>query len=216
MIRIALIDDHELVRTGYRMILSRQPDFEVVGEAEDGQAGLLLLRRLEPDVAMVDIQMPGLSGIELTDRVRRSGMRTRVVIVSMVSESPFPRRLLAAGASGYVTKDCSADELLKAIRAVADGRRYLAPRIAERLALEALDGNGQSPFDTLTARELEVALMLCKGRDMTQIARMLKLSVKTVATYKYRLFDKLDIDNTVTLAHIASIHGLLEGQTFDA
>lgn len=131
MIRVALIDDHELVRTGYRLILSAQPDIEIVGEAEDGQAGLQLLKRLEPDVALVDVQMPGLNGIEVTDRARRSNLRTRIVIVSMVSESPFPRRLLAAGASGYVTKGCAAAELVKAIRAVADGRRYLAASVAD-------------------------------------------------------------------------------------
>ncbi len=214
MIRIALIDDHELVRTGYRMILSAQPDFEIVGEAEDGQAGLLLLKRTEPDVALVDVQMPGLSGIEVTDRVRKLDLRTRIVIVSMVSESPFPRRLLAAGASGYVTKGCSSDELIKAIRTVADGRRYLAPKVAERLALDALDGNTGSPFEALTTRELEVAMMLSIGRDMQSIADTLKLSPKTVATYKYRLFEKLDIDNTVALAHLAGIHGLLEGHDF--
>lgn len=160
MIRVALIDDHELVRTGYRLILSAQPDIEIVGEAEDGQAGLQLLKRLEPDVALVDVQMPGLNGIEVTDRARRSNLRTRIVIVSMVSESPFPRRLLAAGASGYVTKGCAAAELVKAIRAVADGRRYLAASVAERLALDALDGNAGSPFEALTTRELEVAMML--------------------------------------------------------
>ncbi len=214
MIRIALIDDHELVRTGYRMILSAQPDFEIVGEAEDGQTGLLLLKRTEPDVALVDVQMPGLSGIEVTDRVRKLDLRTRIVIVSMVSESPFPRRLLAAGASGYVTKGCSSDELVKAIRTVADGRRYLAAKVAERLALDALDGNTGSPFEALTTRELEVAMMLSSGRDMQSIAETLKLSPKTVATYKYRLFEKLDIDNTVALAHLASINGLLEGHDF--
>ncbi len=214
MIRIALIDDHELVRTGYRMILSAQPDFEIVGEAEDGQAGLLLLKRTEPDVALVDVQMPGLSGIEVTDRARKLNLRTRIVIVSMVSESPFPRRLLAAGASGYVTKGCSSDELVKAIRTVADGRRYLAAKVAERLALDALDGNTGSPFEALTTRELEVAMMLSNGRDMQSIAQTLKLSPKTVATYKYRLFEKLDIDNTVALAHLAGINGLLEGQAF--
>ena len=214
MIRIALIADHELVRTGYRMILSGQPDFEIVGEAEDGQSGLLLLKRTEPDVALVDVQMPGLSGIEVTDRVRKLDLRTRIVIVSMVSESPFPRRLLAAGASGYVTKGCSSEELIKAIRTVADGRRYLAAKVAERLALDALDGNTGSPFEALTTRELEVAMMLSSGRDMQFIAETLKLSPKTVATYKYRLFEKLDIDNTVALAHLAGINGLLEGQAF--
>ena len=214
MIRIALIDDHELVRTGYRMILSAQPDFEIVGEADDGQAGLALLKRTEPDVALVDVQMPGLSGIEVTDRARKLDLRTRIVIVSMVSESPFPRRLLAAGARGYVTKGCASDELVKAIRTVADGRRYLAAKVAERLALDALDGNTGSPFEALTTRELEVAMMLSGGRDMQSIAETLKLSPKTVATYKYRLFDKLDIDNTVALAHLAGINGLLEGHDF--
>lgn len=214
MIRVVLVDDHELVRTGYRMILSRQPDIQIVGEAEDGQAGLLLIKRLQPDLALVDIQMPGFGGLEVTDRLHRGGSSTRIIIVSMVSESPFPRRLLAAGASGYITKACSADELLRAVRVVADGRRYLAPAIAERLALDALDGNAGSPFEQLTARELEVALMLCQGRDMQGIADVLKLSVKTVATYKYRTFDKLGIDNTVALAHLAGVHGLLEGQQF--
>lgn len=214
MIRVALIDDHELVRTGYRLILSAQPDIEIVGEAEDGQAGLQLLKRLEPDVAMVDVQMPGLNGIEVTDRARRSNLRTRIVIVSMVSESPFPRRLLAAGASGYVTKGCAAAELVKAVRTVADGRRYLAASVAERLALDALDGNAGSPFEALTTRELEVAMMLSSGQDMQLIAKTLKLSPKTVATYKYRLFEKLEIDNTVALAHLAGIHGLMEGQSF--
>lgn len=214
MIRVALIDDHELVRTGYRLILSAQPDIEIVGEAEDGQAGLQLLKRLEPDVALVDVQMPGLNGIEVTDRARRSNLRTRIVIVSMVSESPFPRRLLAAGASGYVTKGCAAAEFVKAVRTVADGRRYLAASVAERLALDALDGNAGSPFEALTTRELEVAMMLSSGQDMQLIAKTLKLSPKTVATYKYRLFEKLEIDNTVALAHLAGIHGLMEGQSF--
>lgn len=214
MIRVALIDDHELVRTGYRLILSAQPDIEIVGEAEDGQAGLQLLKRLEPDVALVDVQMPGLNGIEVTDRARRSNLRTRIVIVSMVSESPFPRRLLAAGASGYVTKGCATAELVKAVRTVADGRRYLAASVAERLALDALDGNAGSPFEALTTRELEVAMMLSSGQDMQLIAKTLKLSPKTVATYKYRLFEKLEIDNTVALAHLAGIHGLMEGQSF--
>lgn len=214
MIRVALIDDHELVRTGYRLILSAQPDIEIVGEAEDGQAGLQLLKRLEPDVALVDVQMPGLNGIEVTDRARRSNLRTRIVIVSMVSESPFPRRLLAADASGYVTKGCAAAELVKAVRTVADGRRYLAASVAERLALDALDGNAGSPFEALTTRELEVAMMLSSGQDMQLIAKTLKLSPKTVATYKYRLFEKLEIDNTVALAHLAGIHGLMEGQSF--
>lgn len=210
MISIVLIDDHELVRTGFRMILGKHPDIDIVGEADNGEAGLALIKRLQPDVALVDIHMSGLSGIELTDRARRSKLTTRIVILSMAAESPFPRRLLEAGASGYLTKGCPADELLRAIRQVADGRRYLSQNVAEQLALSSLDGSGGSPFDVLTARELEVAMLLSQGKDMQRIAQMLKLSAKTVATYKYRLFEKLDIDNTVALAHLASLHGLLD------
>lgn len=210
MIRIVLVDDHELVRTGFRMIIAAQLDLSVVGEASDGETGLALIRREKPDVALVDVHMPGLSGVELTERVNRSKLATRIIILSMVSDSPFPRRLLEAGAGGYLTKGCPAEELLKAIRAVADGRRYLAQHVAEQLALSALDGRRDSPFELLTARELEVAMMLAQGREMRDIARIMKLSAKTVATYKYRLFDKLRVDNTVALAHLAGQHGLID------
>ena len=212
MIRIVLIDDHELVRTGFRLILEQQPDMQVIGEASDGENGLLLLKKLKPDLALVDVHMPGVSGIEVTERVRKLKLKSRVVIVTMVSEAPFPRRLLEAGASGYITKSCPAPELLRAVRQVADGRRYLAPGIAEAMALDAIDGSGQSPFEELSSRELEVALMLARGQPMTVIAELLSLSSKTVATYKYRLFEKLNIDNSVTLAHLAGLHGLLDAQ----
>lgn len=210
MIKVVLVDDHELVRTGFRMILAQQPGIEVIGEAADGERGLGLIRSIEPDVALVDVHMPGLSGIELTDRVRKHKLATRIVILTVVSEAPFPRRLIEAGASGYLTKGCAADELVRAVRQVADGRRYLAPDIAELLALSALDGNAASPFECLSARELDVALMLAQGQDMQHIAGQLKLSAKTVATYKYRLFDKLGIDNTVALAHLVHMHHLLD------
>jgi two-component system invasion response regulator UvrY len=210
MISVVLVDDHELVRTGFRMILASQPGIEVLGEAADGEQGLALIRKLKPDVAIVDVHMPHLSGIELTDRVRKHKLATRVVVLTVVNEAPFPKRLIEAGASGYLTKGCAAEELVRAVRQVADGRRYLSPDVAEVLALGALDGHKASPFDSLSTRELDVALMLAQGLDMQHIARQLKLSAKTVATYKYRLFDKLGIDNPVALAHLAHMHGLLD------
>ncbi|KAB2897275.1 MAG: response regulator [Dokdonella sp.] len=210
MIRVVLVDDHELVRTGFRMILAQQGGIEVIGEAADGDEGLALIRRLEPEVAIVDVHMPRLSGIELTDRVRKYKLATRIVVLTMVSESPFPRRLIEAGASGYLTKGCAADELVRAVRTVADGKRYLSPDIAAALALGQFDGSGQSPFDALSARELDVALMLARGSTMQDIAARLKLSAKTVATYKYRLYDKLQIDNPVALASLARRHALLD------
>jgi DNA-binding NarL/FixJ family response regulator len=210
MIRVVLVDDHELVRTGFRMILAAQAGIEIVGEASDGEQGLALIRRERPDVALVDVHMPALSGIELTDRVRKHKLETRVVILTVVSEAPFPKRLIEAGASGYLTKGCAADELVRAVRQVADGRRYLSPDVAEMLAMSAIDGDKGSPFDGLSTRELDVALMLAQGQDMQHIAQKLKLSAKTVATYKYRLFDKLGIDNAVALAHLAHMHGVLD------
>ena len=209
MIRIVLVDDHTLVRTGLRMILTQQPDMEVIGEAEDGETGLTLIKRLQPDIALVDVHMPRFSGVELTERARRAKLPTRVMILTVADDAPFPRRLLDAGASAYLTKGCPAEELLRAVRRVADGQRYIGGDIAQQLALD--DGRDpSSPFDELSARELEVAMMLAQGLTAHVIADRLKLSAKTVATYKYRLFDKLSIDNVVALAHLANLHGLID------
>lgn len=209
MIRIALIDDHTLVRTGLRMILAQHADLEVVGEAEDGESGLALIKTLQPDIALVDVHMPGISGVELTERVRRAKLATRIAILTMADQAPFPRQLLEAGALGYLTKGCPADELVKAIRQIAGGTRYIGSEIAQQLALATLDGDA-SPFTVLSARELEVAMMFAQGRNAKRIATHLHLSEKTVATYKARLFEKLGIDNVVALAHLASLHGVLE------
>ncbi len=211
MIRIALVDDHELVRTGFRMILSREADMEIVAEAANGEDAVTLSRQFKPDVVLMDVHLPGISGLEATERIARAKHGTRVIVVTMQDEQPFPRRLLEAGASGYVTKACPADELVAAVREVAKGRRYLSSDVARAMALASLPGGAQdSPFAMLSARELEVALSLARGESMQEIAERLHLSAKTVATYKYRLFEKLGIDNEVALAHAAREHGLLD------
>ena len=212
MIRIVLIDDHELVRTGLRMILEKHADIQVLGEAENGEQGLALIKQHKPDIALVDVHMPGFSGVEVTERVRRAKLATRIVILTMATDAPFPRRLLEAGASGYLTKGCPADELLKAIRSVADGKRYIGNDVAQQLALATMNGS-VSPFADLSARELEVAMMLAQGHPAKDIAERLHLSAKTVATYKYRVFEKLAIDNVVALAHLGNLHGLLDAGT---
>ena len=209
MIRIALVDDHNIMRAGLRAILQNHTDMEIVGEAEDGDKGLMLIKQVQPDIALVDVHMPGISGVELTERVRRAKHSTKVVILKVTSEAPFPRRLLEAGASGYLTKGCPAEELVRAIRQVADGKRYVGNDVAQQLALATMDGE-RPPFEKLSARELEIAIMLAKGLKANEIARRLHLSEKTVATYKARLFDKLEIDNVVALAHLATVHGLLK------
>ncbi len=209
MTSVVLIDDHELVRVGFRMILEKQPDIEVLGEAGSAEEGLDLLRRLRPDVALVDVHMPGMSGLELTERVARADLATGIVILTVVDDARFPRRLLDAGALGYLTKSCAARELLAAVRRVAGGKRYLAPAVAEKLALSTLDGD-DSPFDTLSSRELEVAMMLVRGQTLGAIGAQLSLSPKTVSTYKQRLLEKLGVDHVVPLAHLMMAHGLLD------
>ncbi|PWK89781.1 response regulator [Fulvimonas soli] len=214
MIKVVLVDDHELVRTGFRMILQQQADISVVGEAGSAEEGLRLIRKHAPDVALVDVHMPGMSGIELTERASRLKAPTRIVIVTVVDDARFPKRLLDAGALGYLTKGCSADELLLAVRQVSGGRRYLAPSVAQQLALATLDGEG-SPFDALSSRELEVAMMLVRGKPLTVIGEQLSLSPKTVSTYKQRLMEKLHVDHIIGLAHLMTVHGLIDqpGQT---
>jgi DNA-binding NarL/FixJ family response regulator len=208
MIRVVLVDDHELVRSGFCLILSGQPDIEVVGEASNAEDGLRLLRAVKPDVALVDVHMPGMSGIELTERVQRADLPTRIVILTVVQDVQFPRRLLQSGALGYLTKGCASDELVQAVRAVAKGNRYLDATIAREMALSAVDGK-VSPLDLLSSRELEVALMLARGLAVNEVANHLHLSAKTVSTYKQRLFEKLDVQHTIALAHLLSAHGLL-------
>ena len=209
MIQIVLIDDHELVRTGFRMILQQQPDMAICGEAASAEEGLRLIRGLKPEIALVDVHMPGMSGIELTERAQRAELPTRIVILTVVDDARFPRRLLQSGALGYVTKACPADELLLAVRNVAQGKRYLDAAIARQMALAAVDGEA-SPLDSLSSRELEVALMLARGSAVNEIAERLHLSPKTVSTYKQRLFEKLGVAHTIALEHVLSSHGLLD------
>lgn len=208
MIRVVLVDDHELVRSGFRLILSGQADIEVVGEASNAEDGLRLVRAQKPDVALIDVHMPGMSGLELTERVQRADLPTRIVILTVVQDARFPRRLLKSGALGYLTKGCPAEELLEAVRTVAAGERYLDATIAREMALAAVDGDG-SPLESLSSRELEVALMLARGLAVNEVANRLHLSAKTISTYKQRLFEKLGVAHTIALAHVLSAHGLL-------
>ena len=206
-IRVFLVDDHALVRTGMRMLLHGVDGIEVVGEAASGEEALPLVRRLQPDVVLCDLHLPGLSGLEITVRLVRSGIR--VVVVSVLEGGPMPRRLIEAGACGYVGKGGDAGELVRAVHAAAQGRRFLSSSIAQGLALSGLDA-ARSPFDALSARELEVAMLLVRGLRQEDIARRLSLSAKTINTHKSRLFDKLGIRDSIALARMAGHYGLTE------
>src|SRR5690606_33516550 len=166
--------------------LSAESDIKVVGDAESGEVALPLIRQLKPDVVLCDLHLPGVSGLEVTERVVKGDHGTRVIIVSVLEDGPMPRRLLEAGAYGYVGKGGDATELVRAVRDVAKGRRYLASNIAQHLALSGLEGD-DSPFDELSPRELEVALLLAQGMRQEEIARRLSLSAKTINTHKSRM-----------------------------
>ena len=208
-IRVFIVDDHALVRTGMRMILSAQADIEVVGDAESGEAALPLIRKLTPDVVLCDLHLPGVSGLEVTERIVKGAYGTRVIVVSVLEDGPLPKRLLEAGASGYVGKGGDASELLRAVRDVARGKRYLSSAIAQNLALSGIDG-GKTPFDILSSRETEVALLLVQGLRQEDIAKRLSLSAKTVNTHKTRLFEKLGISDSIALARLVSQYGLAD------
>ncbi|RZZ87579.1 response regulator [Pseudoxanthomonas winnipegensis] len=208
-IRVFLVDDHALVRTGLKLILAGQVDIEVVGEAESGEEALPAIRKLKPDVVLCDLHLPGLSGFDVTERIVRGDYGSRVIIVSVLEDGPLPKRLLEAGASGYVGKGGDAAELLRAVRDVSRGKRYLGSNVAQNLALSSMSEEA-SPFDALSARELEVVMMLVQGLRQSEIAKRLNLSPKTVSTHKTRLLEKVQVQDTMALARLAAQYGLID------
>src|SRR5690554_5598158 len=208
-IRVFMVDDHALVRTGLRMILAGESDIEIVGEADCGEDALPRIRQLKPDVVLCDLHLPGVSGLEVTERIVRGDYGSRVIVVSVLEDGPMPKRLIEAGASGYVGKGGDASELVRAVRSVATGKRYLSSSIAQNMALSGLTGE-DSPFEALTAREMEIAMLLIQGLRQEQIARRLCLSAKTINTHKTRLFEKLQITDMIALARLASQYGMMD------
>ncbi|GIX29596.1 MAG: response regulator GacA [Porticoccaceae bacterium] len=211
MISVLVVDDHPLVRIGLCSTLEEIPGVVVLGQAGSGEEALEQVRRLDPDVVLMDIRMPGMGGVEATRRLIASGSRSRVVIVTAVCDDVHPRRLLKAGVAGYITKDASAEEIATALEAVVGGGLYVSPRIAGSLLSWELAAQGAaSPFARLSERELQVALMVASGHRTQDVARLLHLSAKTVATHKYRLYEKLGVHNDVELALLAVKHGLVD------
>ncbi len=213
MIRLLLVDDHHLVRGGMLRLLSEESDFEVVGEAGNGEDALRMARELTPDVVLMDINMPGMGGIEATRRLLSSHPDMKVIAVSMYQDEPYPSRLLEAGAMGYLSKDSAAAEVVAALRQVHAGKSYVAPSIASQLAVSLIKGSGGSPFDQLSQREMQVVLMVTKGTSTQAISDSLCLSPKTVSTYRYRVFEKLGVANDVELTRMAMRYGLLEDRS---
>jgi two-component system invasion response regulator UvrY len=208
-IRILLADHQELVRCGVRRLLEDIQQLTVVGEASSGDEVLELSRRLKPDVVILDVQIPGIGGLEATRRLRRHEPGIRIIIVTRQVDDPFPTQLLDAGASGYLTKHCGIEEIADAVDAVYRGERYISADIARQMALSMLPGKERSPFDRLSQREMQVMLMVAQGQNVHDISDRLCLSSKTVSTYRYRLYDKLGVENDVELTRLAIRHGIV-------
>jgi two-component system invasion response regulator UvrY len=192
-----------------RHILDDYPSIKIVGEAADGETAIRLNHQVKPDVVLLDISLPGLSGFEVTTRLKKVDPGLGIIILTVHEAAPYPGKLLDAGASGYLTKGCPATELVQAIRTVAKGGRHIGSSVAQQMALTMLQGTSTSPFDELSAREMEVMLMLVDGRRMADIADVMHLSPKTVATYKYRIFAKLETRSDVDMTRMAMRYGVV-------
>ncbi|MEW6182082.1 MAG: response regulator transcription factor [Bacillota bacterium] len=211
--RIVIADDHKIVRDGLKVLLSRVPGFEVVAEAEDGQAAVRLARELAPDVVVMDIGMSGLNGIEATRQVVAESPSIKVVALSMHCDSRFVTGMLKAGAVGYLPKDCAFEELSAAIRAVTAGSTFLSPSVTGLVVKEFLNGSGSKEesvaFSVLTAREREVLQLLAEGKSTREIAAFLHVSVKTVESHRQQVIKKLDIHSVAGLTRFAIREGLV-------
>lgn len=210
MISVMLVDDHDLVRTGIRRLLSDVRGIRVDSEARSGEEALEMVRRKRPDVVLMDVSMPGIGGMEATRKLTKTYPDLKVVVLTVHIDDPFPSRLLQAGAVGYLTKASSVDEMVQAIGDVAAGKRYICSEIAQSLALSMLPGGDDSPFDALSQREMQILLMLTQGEKPKGIAEKLHLSPKTISTYRYRLYEKLGVRNDAEMTRMSIRHGLMD------
>lgn len=210
MIRVLLVDDHDLVRLGIKKLLGDVPGIKIIGEAKSGEEAIKQVNSLKPDIVLMDVKMPGIGGLEATRRIVQSAVNTKVLVVTVYGDEPYPSRVLQAGAAGYMTKGAGIDEIIKAIKTVYAGQRYISPEVAQQLALKHLSHDDESPFDILSERELQVLIMLTSGQKVQEIADQLYLSPKTVNSYRYRLFEKLNVETDVELTHLAFKHKLIE------
>jgi len=208
-IRILLADDHAVVRQGFKMILAAQPDMEIVGEAGNGREALDLAGQLQPDVAVMDVAMPELNGIEATRRLADLSPRTRVLALSMHKDSVYVREILRAGARGYLLKDSISSDLLAAVRAVARGEGYLSPGVSDAV-LNDYRRHVTDPIDLLTSREREVLQMIAEGKTNKEIATVLNLSVYTVDAHRGRIMEKLNMHSVNELVRLAVRAGLVD------
>ena len=213
MTKVMLVDDHDLVRTGIKRLLEDHPNIEIVGEAVSGEQAIEQVSEYDPDVVLMDINMPGIGGLEATRKLLQRKPELKVIVVTMHDDDLFPQRFLKAGALGYVTKGAKVEEILQAIHTVTRNKRYLSPAIAQQIALSQVDEEATSPFDSLSEREMQVLLMMMDGQSISAISERLCLSPKTISTYRTRLYAKLGVQNDIELTRLALLHGVVENTT---
>ncbi len=210
MIRIAIIDDHAMVRAGLRQFFADQSDFSVVAEASNGRGALDIVRKGEVDVILMDISMPDQSGVDALIAIKARAPDLPVLILSGFPEEHYATTLLRQGASGYLNKDCDPQDIVAAIRTVHRGRKYISPEVAERLADGLTKGGDGPPHEQLSERELQVFLRLAKGETIGHLAQGMSLSVKTVSTYRTRIMEKMRLESNSDLTYYALKNGLIQ------
>jgi DNA-binding NarL/FixJ family response regulator len=210
MIRVVVADDHTIVREGLRQLLLGSNDFDVVSEARDGHEVMQRVRELDFDVLLLDMSMPGKSGMELIKQVKSERPKLRILVLSMHQEHQYAVRAIKAGASGYLTKESASSQLAAAIRKVASGGAFISAEVAEQLALGAMPQAEGPPHTALSDREYQVFRLLVSGRTVSEIGEQLNLSVKTVSTHKARLMEKMGVANQTELIHYAIKHRLID------
>jgi two-component system invasion response regulator UvrY len=210
MIRVLIVDDHEIVRKGLIQIMAEVPDIEVRGEAGDANEALALIRTGCCDVALIDLTMPGKSGLDLLQELRREYPRLPVLVLSMHSEDEYGVRVIKAGAAGFLTKRSAPKELIGAIRKVYQGGRYISTPVAEALASSIQTGGEGAPHEMLSDREFQVMMMIAAGKSLREIADELSLSEKTISTYRSRILEKMGMKKNVELVRYALQNNLTE------
>lgn len=207
-INVMLVDDHAVVRMGFKMLLELDADIKVVAEAESGEQSIQRYMEFKPHVVVMDITMPGMGGLEAIERILAKDSAAKILVLSAHEDSVHPKRVLNAGAMGYLTKRSAAEELIKAIRTIANGKKYLEASVAQQMAIQQLTGE-QNPVDVLSPREFEVFMALAKGKTTNEIAETLFLSPRTVGTHLYNIKQKLNANNSAEIALIAMRSGLI-------
>lgn len=209
MITVCLVDDHELVRYAIRTFLSREKKITVLGEANTGEDAIRLVKKLHPHVTLMDVCMPGIGGFEAARKVMLAAPETKIIVISALTDPVWVQKFLRLGVAGYLSKEAGLSELKRAIVTVRAGKRFLSAGLAQRLALEQVHTDIDNPLDEISHRELQVMLMISEGYSPHEIADKLCLSVKTINTYRYRLYKKLDLQSDVELARFAIRYGII-------